>query len=501
MKRLTLLVIIATLLTSIGYFLCVHTRRETIFDRVILIPQDLVLKVPEIAPLCDQIGGLRKSHITVDGGSLYCEQEGSGVPLLLISGGPGETHHAFHPYFSQAKDVAHIIYYDQRGTGKSTYDDTGLRYSVKQAVDDIEALRIALHINQWVLLGWSYGGLLAQCYALNYPEHVKGLVLVASVHGLKNIVLNPGRETMFLSKSEQDALEKIHTNKSLNEMQRSYNLFLAGDWKRQAYYKPTLEQIARMARYDWNPAPGFNRIMAQNESHISLDHKFHEFEVPTLLIEAMWDLTWDADKARVMRKNHPKAQYQSFEKSGHTIFADEPQKFFALLKSFLASLGSDGHTSYKADSKIDLPPCSMPELSRKLLIALDLPDADKKDALILSYYQQAVKDNFEDLYFWRKLASYLVQSRKHYQTCLHALQKYESSVEREDPDELKSLGHCLRVLQGQMNDLLGKRDAALQCYKEALLMYSGVCDQCKYANQDWLRRRLEKAFTWDDSED
>ena len=61
---------------------------------------------------------------------------------------------------------------------------------------------------------------------------------------------------------------------------------------------------------------------------ISLDGKFDDFEIPTLLVEAKWDLTWDTDKAEFMRKNHPHAQFEYFEKSGHCIFGDEPEKFF-----------------------------------------------------------------------------------------------------------------------------------------------------------------------------
>ena len=107
----------------------------------------MILDVPYLPPLCDEIAGLKKEFIDVDNGKLYCEQEGQGIPLLLITGGPGGTHHVFHPYFSQAKDFARLIYYDQRGTGPSSIDETGATYTIKQAVEDIESLRKALKID------------------------------------------------------------------------------------------------------------------------------------------------------------------------------------------------------------------------------------------------------------------------------------------------------------------------------------------------------------------
>jgi pimeloyl-ACP methyl ester carboxylesterase len=52
--------------------------------------------------------------------------------------------------------------------------------------------------------------------------------------------------------------------------------------------------------------------------------------------EAKWGfLWWSHDRAEVMRRNHPHATVEIFEKSGHKIFADEPEKFFTLLKEFL----------------------------------------------------------------------------------------------------------------------------------------------------------------------
>ena len=129
--------------------------RETIFDKVVSIPNELILEVPQVPPLCDEIPDLKKGFVDVEnGGKLYYEEEGTGIPLVLISGGPGGTHHLFHPYFSQIKDVARIIYYDQRGTGKSSTDDTGKTYTIKQAVNDLESLRIALNIEKWAVLGW-----------------------------------------------------------------------------------------------------------------------------------------------------------------------------------------------------------------------------------------------------------------------------------------------------------------------------------------------------------
>jgi hypothetical protein len=94
-----------------------------------------------------------KEKVSIGDCNLYCEQEGQGTPVVLLHGGPGATHHEFHPWFSQTKDFARVIYYDQRGCGLSDYRP-GKGYSVNQAVEDLDRLRQALGIEQWVVLGF-----------------------------------------------------------------------------------------------------------------------------------------------------------------------------------------------------------------------------------------------------------------------------------------------------------------------------------------------------------
>lgn len=314
--------------------------RETIFDRIVSIPKDLVFDIPQLPPLCDEIVGLNKGLAIVEnGGRIYYEEEGHGTPLVLINGGPGCTHQGFHPYFSQISDCAHIIYYDQRGTGRSSRDKTSKTYTIKQAVDDLEGLRKALGIDKWAVLGWSYGGLLAQCYALKYPDRVTGLILVAAQFGVDEPATNREWVRSFFSPAEWEAIESIQKAGdagALSPTQVIYKKQLAGDWKRYFYHKPTSEQLIRQSLYSYDSAPGLEERIRAEIYMIDLRGKFDDFKIPTLIIEAKWDLLWgNPDKAEIMRKNHPHAMVEIFEKSGHTVFADEPEKFFALIRNFL----------------------------------------------------------------------------------------------------------------------------------------------------------------------
>jgi hypothetical protein len=71
---------------------------------------------------------------------------------------------------------------------------------------------------------------------------------------------------------------------------------------------------------------------------VDLEGAFENCPIPTLIIEAKWDLTWNTDKPEKMQRNHPGSQLMVFQSSGHAPFADEPEKFFDLLKEFVTSL-------------------------------------------------------------------------------------------------------------------------------------------------------------------
>ncbi len=105
-----ILVFVAVIILSLALPACDWFRntstRETIFDKVVNIPDKLILDISKLPPLCDEIFDLKKGFIDILDGKLYYEEEGRGIPLVLINGGPGGTHHDFHPCFSRAKDFA-----------------------------------------------------------------------------------------------------------------------------------------------------------------------------------------------------------------------------------------------------------------------------------------------------------------------------------------------------------------------------------------------------------
>ena len=101
------------------------------------------------------------------------------TPVITLHGGPaaGETY--MRPYAGLATD-RQVVTYDQSGCGKSARPEDLSRYTVERYVAELDALRGHLGFDKVVLLGHSWGGMLAPAYAAAHPEHVAGLVLAGT---------------------------------------------------------------------------------------------------------------------------------------------------------------------------------------------------------------------------------------------------------------------------------------------------------------------------------
>jgi len=110
--------------------------------------------------------------------TLYIEECGSpdGIPAIVVHGGPGGgCSKADRCFFDPEK--YRIIVFDQRGAGRSTPHAELKDNTTDHLVADLERIRDALNVEQWILFGGSWGSTLALIYAQTHSERVLGLVL------------------------------------------------------------------------------------------------------------------------------------------------------------------------------------------------------------------------------------------------------------------------------------------------------------------------------------
>ena len=114
----------------------------------------------------------------IDGVAIHERRAGAGPPVVVLHGGPGAHHDYLLPAFDALATGRQLIFYDQRGGGRSP---AGREIPVgwREHVADLEALRRLWGFERLTLAGYSWGGLLAELYAVTHPGRVERLALVS----------------------------------------------------------------------------------------------------------------------------------------------------------------------------------------------------------------------------------------------------------------------------------------------------------------------------------
>jgi len=478
-------------------------ERETIFDRVIHLEGSAITQIPATPRLEDELG-IEGRRVHVGDAELWVEEEGSGTSIVLINGGPGGTHHQFHPWFGRAAEFARVIYYDQRGTGLSDYEPGPDGYSVDQAIRDLDALRQVLGIEKMVLAGFSYGGFLAQFYTTHYPENVAGLVLVGSS---ANIAASTGRSRQGEFVSEEERTKMREARDQLREMAPDsgwtdaellalivYNNHINGDWKRQNYYKPSPEGMARIALYEWVQDDNFNSIMNQSKSRVDLTGAFDSNPIPTLIMEGVWDLTWGPEKATAFAANHPNGRLVMFEHAGHSIYNEDPEAFFRTLREFIENLetpDSEALSSYSQElAEWREAWRASPEYTIR---ALDWGRA--ASMTIAAEFDPSWVEEVRSPTDYLRLGFALYDARR-YDEARSVFVRLKEMATSDEEDEEAALAS---IWEAHMLDLLGRRSEAVTLYRQVAEMeiegnWSHGQYGMRYEMTPYCTERLETPF-------
>jgi len=112
---------------------------------------------------------------------LHYRSTGAGTPIVLLSGGPGFNVDYMLPVGDFLPADYQRIFLEQRGTGRSLAASLSPEsMTLQTVVEDLEALRQHLKQDRLLLLGHSWGGMLAMAYAVAHPERVDRLILIGS---------------------------------------------------------------------------------------------------------------------------------------------------------------------------------------------------------------------------------------------------------------------------------------------------------------------------------
>lgn len=258
---------------------------------------------------------------------------GSATPVIVANGGPGLSHVYMLQNDVWTRRVAghrQVVFYDQRGTGKSTRVAADAPFGMDAQVADLEAVRAKLGFDKFDLVGDSYGGLLAMAYAAAHREHVEKLVLSDSAApAWKDIV-------RVLPDVFPDVLEQIAAREknptpnpdAADQRMRDHFLMLFySEANRDAY-------LAGVKNLGSNPQ--VSAAVQKATRTLDLTQELPKFKFPTLVITGRYDMNVTAVTAWNIYKAIPGAKFVVFEKSGHLPSYEEPDKYVQLVEAFFS---------------------------------------------------------------------------------------------------------------------------------------------------------------------
>lgn len=278
---------------------------------------------------CQQVNSVKSEGVDIS-----YQTFGSGTPILIINGGPGFSSEGFVPLAKEISKMGYqTIVFDQRGTGKSVLgniDSTTITMDLMNV--DIEALRKSLHIDEWIVFGHSFGGMLGSYYTAKHPERVSSLILSSS-GGLDLQLLSTARDDIY-SKLTPLQIDSLNYWSTRRESSEAANLKYAEIMAHAYIYDKKFVPVVADRLTQGNMA--INALVWQdlNRNNFDCKKELKHFKKDVLIIQGKEDIV-RPELALQARNIFSNSYMVLLDSCVHYAWLDQPKKFFSTIDLFL----------------------------------------------------------------------------------------------------------------------------------------------------------------------
>jgi len=286
-------------------------------------------------------------YYEVNGAKLWIVSFGQGEPLFFIAGGPGGTHYGLRS-FDSLSTTNTLVYYDGFGRGKSDTAKNVTEYTLERDIEDLEGLRIAMGFDKINVLGHSYGGLVAQGYAIKYSNNVSHLIIANSFHSylmwqanddncnheIKTNYPEVWKELMEVREKGAISSDKIHQD-IYGKVPYGFLYAYNADKFAKRTRKPYPNSFNSKLYYQMVGKDG-DFIVGNNIGNFDFRKDLKNLDMPILIIAGRFDRVAVPKEMIKYKEYCPQAEFVMFEKSGHNPQVEEPEKEFKLIREFLS---------------------------------------------------------------------------------------------------------------------------------------------------------------------
>lgn len=286
-------------------------------------------------------------YYEVNGAKIWTVSFGIGDPIFFIAGGPGNAH-SYLRAFDSLSTTNTLVYFDAFGRGKSDTAKDVKEYSLQRDIEDLEGLRKAMGYSKINILGHSYGGVVAQGYAIKYPEHVLHLILANTFHSY-----------LMWQENCDNSNHEIKTNypEVWNDLM---NARKQGVVSSDEIHQDIYSRVPYGFLYAYNPEnfkpsgkkpyPNFmnsklyyQMVGRDGDFELTSDigafdyrKQLKDLKVPVMIYAGRYDRVAVPWMEVEYKEYCPQAKFVMFEKSGHSPQVEEPERLFKLIRDFLS---------------------------------------------------------------------------------------------------------------------------------------------------------------------
>ena len=264
--------------------------------------------------------------------------DGPGLPLVCLHGGPGSPHTGLR-LLEPLADERRVVLYDQLGSGNSSKPSNRSLWTVELFLDELANVREALGLERVHLLGHSWGGMLAQEYALTQPAGLVSLVLSSTLSSAVLWREESLRLRAALPEEVRTTLDRHEAAGTTDDRayERAMRQFLHRHLCRIDPWPPSVEEMLRETNLEvyntmWGPSEANpTGILAGWD----VTPRLGEIRVPALVLCGRHDEATPR-QAETIAAALPDAELVVFEESAHLAPLEETDRYLATVRGFLA---------------------------------------------------------------------------------------------------------------------------------------------------------------------
>jgi proline iminopeptidase len=285
-------------------------------------------------------------YFEVKGAKLWTLNFGEGEPLFFIAGGPGNNHYGLRR-FDSLSTTNTLVYYDAFGRGKSDTAEVVAEYSLERDIEDLEGLRKAMGFDKINILGHSYGGVVAQGYAIKYSENVSHLIIANSFHSYLMWQENCDNSNHEIKTNYPEVWEELMRVREQGVVSSDpvhqeiygrvpYGFLYAYNPEnfKPSGRKPYPNPLNAKLYYQMVGRDG-DFLVTSDIGTFDYRKQLKDLKMPILIYGGRYDRVAVPRMMVEYKMYCPQAKFVIFEQSGHNPQVEESSKLFAVIREFL----------------------------------------------------------------------------------------------------------------------------------------------------------------------